>query len=184
MAGYDRAAADCGTIGYSDKELWEAFDYLLEKGKKSACYKFVFLLGLFDELEKMMPGKQMPFPVAFRGFTGRYWQAMKDCPEYFTETHEVAARVIRDYMSVYGMDFAMLSLDVQTKLVMEITKKCQENVVGAACADLQYRVYGYDKAEQRMWFNASAYVFIKKHVDALRRKAEAGLAGFVAGRTK
>ena len=35
-------------------------------------------------------------------------------------------------------------------------------------------------AEQMLWFNASAYDFMKRNINALRRRADGGLAGFVA----
>lgn len=184
MSGYDKSEAVCGMADYSDEEFWEAFDYLLAKGQKTVSYKFIFLLGLLCERENADDVEMWPFPLVFRGFTREYWQAVLKYPAYFAPRHEAAAQVVLDYMAVYGNTFAVIPSSVQSKIFAEITKRCQQYVIGAVCNDLQHRVYGYSKKEQRIWFNASAYAFLKSHAAILRRKAEAGLAAFVAARMR
>lgn len=186
IPGYRWKEAECGVAAYTDDELQEAFDNLLTHGKKSASYKFIFLLALLKELDAVDMNLHMQFDLAFRGFAGVYWETLRQYADskYFQATDECAAQIVRDAMAIFGsiVSFGELPKSVQENVSRDMGHECDKNVIGAACADLLRRVYGFSKQEKQLWFNPSAYEFMKREKVRLQEQVSGALQEFVEKR--
>ncbi len=167
-AGWNLAHGTLRPDLFNEEIVWKCINELCSlETKISSSYKFVFFLAILGIVRKSEDNVAVSFDSVFKEFTREYWDLIGkyNIKQGSRRTHiEI---IITNYVSKHGycpFD-QLLKLD---ELVQLVKKRCRTYVIGSLYSDLYGYIYGFSKSDEKIYFSAESYKFLKRNYEKLR----------------
>lgn len=168
MAGYNLSHGELNPSYFEDDEFWRVYNVIFSnKSKNAASYKFGLVKALIENLYNISSELELTFDQINLTFTKVYWNlvannGLKQSPTgTAVESEILSLKSTNDIPD--GISFDNLTDGLQLLLLKKIKPVLKRNVFGALYFDTSGKVYGFDKKTEKLWFNESAILFIKRY---------------------
>lgn len=179
MPGWSRKSGEIISLNPSIDELWSRFNYVFSTAsKKRNTYKFGLVKAILDNLlnskQDYMGMYRVSFEDLFSKFSENYWnlvvkyelrQMRKNSDQSdYSRLEQVFIKAVEEKPIIAKLQFASIEEKHRGRIIKEVSKQCQVNVIGALYEDLCGLVYGFNiKAKEKkeyLWISPVAYDFM------------------------
>lgn len=178
MAGWEIRRGDLVSDYCSEEEYWRLFNFVFSsRSMKRNTYKFGLIKAILDNLLNAVQidnGFSIEYYDLFYKFVQCYWNLVlkyniKQMRNDHQSTYSKVETILYECeaantssISISQLEFTSLKLEDQEKIVKKVIKECKKYVLGALYEDLEGKVYGFDKKNNKLIISFGAYDFLLK----------------------